>query len=105
LGCNHCDIGHGLATKWDLPVEARDVCRWHHELPKAPQDADLDLITVIHAADALSFMTGFGGVGYFGEVLDELATERMGIDEQELLELAKGLRHTIGQNALAIGCQ
>jgi 2'-5' RNA ligase len=74
-------------------------------LPKAPKNADLDLITVIHAADALSFMIGFGGVGYFGEVLDEQATVRIGISEQDLLELAKGLRQTIGQNALDLGCQ
>lgn len=105
LGCNHCDIGHGLAVKWDLPAATRDVCRWHHEVPKAPKDADVDLITVIHAADALSFMIGFGGVGYPGEVLDERATVCMGISEQELLELAKSLRHPIGENALAIGCQ
>lgn len=105
LGCNHCDIGHGLAVKWDLPVVIRDVCRWHHELPKTPKDVDVDLVTVIHAADALSFMIGFGGVGYYGEVLDELGPVRMGIGEQELLELAKSLRHAIGQNALAIGCR
>lgn len=103
LSCNHCDIGKVVAEKWNLPPAVIDACRWHHELAKAPKDIDGGLNAVIHAADALAYTLGFKGVGYSGEVLDELAAPMLGLDEEELLELAQGLRRSIGQNAVASG--
>lgn len=104
IGSNHCDVGKEIAIRWNLPPVVADTCRWHHELTRAPESIDTGLNTVIHAADALAFMLGFKGVGYIGgEVLDESAPARLGLTEQELLELAKSLTHAIGQNAIASG--
>jgi putative nucleotidyltransferase with HDIG domain len=103
LSCNHCDIGKVVAEKWNLPPAVIDACRWHHELAKAPQSIDTGLNAVIHAADALAYTLGFKGVGYSGEVLDGLAPPLLGLSEQELLELAKASRRSIGQNAVASG--
>jgi hypothetical protein len=64
---------------------------------------DKGLNAVIHAADALAYTLGFKGVGYSGEVLDELAPPLLGLSELELLELAKTARRSIGQNAIASG--
>lgn len=103
LGCNHCDVGKGLAERWHLPAKVADTCRWHHELPKAPEGIDVGLNTAIHVADAMAFKLGFGGVGYHGEVLDPLAVSQLGRSEAELFELASSVRANIGQNAVASG--
>jgi len=103
LGSNHCDVGSEIARRWNLPQIVIDSCRWHHELTEIPEKCDTDMITVMHASDALAYMTGFPGVGYVGEVLHKLAPERLGISAQELYEIAKSVKHIIGQNAIATG--
>jgi putative nucleotidyltransferase with HDIG domain len=103
LSCNHCDIGQVVAEKWSLPQAVIDACRWHHELAKAPKTIDTGLNAVIHTADALAYTLGFKGVGYSGEVLDDLAAPLLGLEEEELLDLAQGLRRSIGLNAVASG--
>jgi putative nucleotidyltransferase with HDIG domain len=104
IGSNHCDVGKEIAIRWNLPPLIADTCRWHHELTKAPENIDTGLNAVIHASDALAFMLGFRGVGYIGgEALDQSAPARLGLTEKELLELAKSVKHAIGQNAIASG--
>ena len=51
----------------------------------------------------MAYALGFKGVGYPGEVLDELAPAKLGLSGQELLDLAGSLRKAIGQNAIASG--
>ncbi len=103
LGCNHCDVGYEMAIKWSLPKTIQDCCRWHHELTKAAEDLDTNMITVIYAADALAYMIGFPGVGYVGEVLDKEAPARLGFSTKELYQLASDVKQTIGKNAAASG--
>ena len=103
LSCNHCDVGKAVAERWKLPQAVVDTCRWHHELEQAPESIDTPLNTVIHAADALAYVIGFNGVGYPGEVLDALAPARLGLSEDELIDLAKDARQEIGRNAIASG--
>jgi putative nucleotidyltransferase with HDIG domain len=103
LGSNHCDVGSEIALRWNLPKIVIDSCRWHHELPEIPDNCDADMIIVMHAADALAYMTGFPGVGYVGEELHELAPSRLGISAEELLDIAKSVKHIIGKNAIATG--
>lgn len=103
LGCNHCDVGFEIAVKWNLPKTIQDCCRWHHELTKATEDLDTNMITIINAADALAYMIGFPGVGYVGEVLDKEAPVRLGISTKELYQMAMGLKQSIGHNAIASG--
>jgi len=103
LGCNHCDVGYEIAVKWNLPKTVGDCCRWHHELTKASEDLDTDMITVINAADALAYMIGFPGVGYVGEVLDKETPARLGFSTKELYQLASDIKQTIGKNAAASG--
>jgi putative nucleotidyltransferase with HDIG domain len=103
LGCNHCDVGSEIALRWKLPEAVIDSCRWHHELPEVPENCNIDMVTVMHASDALAYMIGFPGVGYVGEVLHKLAPARLGISAQELYVIAKSVRHIIGQNAVATG--
>lgn len=103
LGCNHCDVGYEIAVKWNLPKTIQDCCRWHHELTKASEDLDTNMITVINAADALAYMIGFPGVGYVGEVLDKETPARLGFSTKELYQLANEVKQTIGKNAAASG--
>jgi putative nucleotidyltransferase with HDIG domain len=103
LGCNHCDVGYEIAVKWNLPKVIQDCCRWHHELTKASDDLDTNMITVINAADALAYMIGFPGVGYVGEVLDKETPAKLGINTKDLYQMASDVKQSIRQNAIASG--
>jgi|GEM_PF-1119333 len=103
LGCNHCDVGYEIAVKWNLPKTIQDCSRWHHELTKASEDLDTNMITVINAADALAYMIGFPGVNYVGEVLAKEAPSRLGFSTKELYQLANDIKQTIEKNAAASG--
>lgn len=103
LGSNHCDVGRELAGTWNLPVAVEHTCRWHHELSKVPADVDKQLITVLHAADALAYMIGYPGVGYVGEVLDPRSPQQLGATTSELYELALGLKSAIEAQAVTAG--
>ncbi len=103
LGCNHSDVGYEVAVKWNLPETIRDCCRWHHELVKAPNDLNTEMLTIINTADTLAYMIGFPGVGYVGEVFDKDSPARLGFSTNELLELASTVKQAVAKYAIASG--
>jgi len=60
LRFTHGDIGAWLARKWNLPLPYIEVMRFHHFPEEAarqkpePQDDTLNLVRLVHAADAFS---------------------------------------------------
>ncbi|MBL8060394.1 MAG: HDOD domain-containing protein [Chthonomonas sp.] len=57
LGHTHSEIGAHMAENWNLPQEIVEGIKWHHD-PTSAGEAWLP--HVIHLADVLAMMTGFG---------------------------------------------
>jgi putative nucleotidyltransferase with HDIG domain len=86
IGVSHTMVGMKIAEKWNLPEKLVKVIGYHHKpslLPEETSDADRELVTIIHLADAFTMLIGMGigsdGMMYF---LDLKALENMGIDIQ-----------------------
>lgn len=62
IGMNHNQIGVVVAEKWNFPQLLLDVIKYHHDPEKANQDGceDLSLVKIVHFADYLSVMLGYG---------------------------------------------
>lgn len=52
FGSHHAEIGAYLLSLWGLPVPIVDAVAFHHEPASAPEQ-DFNLLTVVHAANAL----------------------------------------------------
>lgn len=56
FGVDHCQAGHLLATRWNLPKMFLDVTAWHHDPPAAGEPAILAVVRrSCRMADALGF--------------------------------------------------
>lgn len=60
LGTSHAEVGELLAKKWNLPEVVEVAARWHHDPENTPDPADQSLVDVVHIADALAHMLGYG---------------------------------------------
>ncbi|MCP4567117.1 MAG: HDOD domain-containing protein [FCB group bacterium] len=58
LGIDHAEVGALIAEHWKFSPAIIDIIRWHHY----PQGAEqiTSAIDIVHAADALCMMEGFG---------------------------------------------
>lgn len=58
LGIDHAEVGALIAGHWKFSPAIIDIIRWHHH----PQGAEkvTSAIDIVHAADALCMMEGFG---------------------------------------------
>lgn len=57
LGVDHCEVGHALAAKWNLPQELRESIRCYSD----PEQAELPfrpLVYCVHAGNVLAMMAG-----------------------------------------------
>lgn len=103
LGTDHAIVGEAVATRWGLPAALAAAARWHH----APMDADAahrDLAAVVHVADGLAHLMGFGAdIGGLRRHLEPAALERLSLDHSgaeriaalalsDILELGRALR-------------
>jgi putative nucleotidyltransferase with HDIG domain len=88
LGTNHAEIGGKILQKWSFPAELVNAVQWHHD----PQACEKDCMfsDIVHVANALGLMTGFGqseeptGVEPFGPVVD-----RLGLKADDLEAMAQ----------------
>jgi len=102
LGCNHNEVGGEIAVKWNLPTVIRQTCRWHHEFASTPKDCDLNLVAVVHLANAFAYIAGFSGGSCMGEVFDPQAQQHLGLTMKQLIEISKGLKPAINEMAASI---
>lgn len=83
LGFDHTQIGHELATRWNLPDEIGYAVRFHH----APSDSDpiSSLVDAVHVGNhlTLSMALGLGGDGAHYR-FDESALFRLGLKTADL---------------------
>jgi len=82
-GFDHTQVGAALGRSWGLPDELVHAIRFHHE----PPDDDLDepLFDVVHCADVLTMLLGYG-VGFDGLSyhLKPASKERLQLDQADL---------------------
>jgi putative nucleotidyltransferase with HDIG domain len=85
LGTDHAEIGGMICDKWDLPDAIGAVVRMHHRPNDAMSDENTVLVDLVHAADCLAHMLGFGtDVGELSRRFDSSVTKRIGIKVQRL---------------------
>ena len=87
LGTNHAEVGALILKRWSLPQDIVKAVQWHH----APEDCGEinSLIDIVHVADVLSLMIGFGvgreGLRYQASIA---ATKRLGLKPSQLEKVA-----------------
>jgi putative nucleotidyltransferase with HDIG domain len=82
LGCDHAQVGAEAARRWSLPEPLVQAIEHHHRPDEVPE---LGLADVVHVADALSVMLGFGvGTDQLMHRCSERALERLGLTQEEL---------------------
>jgi putative nucleotidyltransferase with HDIG domain len=94
LGVDHAEIGAMIAEHWNLPKAIVETIRWHHKPSAATEQSPA--IDVVHVADAVCVMQGFGlgrdGMQYRS---DEAASARLDLTsavlEQATIQLLDAL--------------
>ncbi len=80
LGTDHCEVGAELGQQWDLPDTVIWTARWHHQ-PSEAGDVDSVLVDLVHLADAIAHMFGYGAdVGELSRTIDKEVASRLGFD-------------------------
>ena len=96
LGTNHAEVGGQILHKWSFPAELVNAVQWHHD-PESCENSCV-LSDIVHVANTLGLMTGFGKVEEgpeiepFGPVADRLGFKAKDLDamaEQTLEEIKK----------------
>jgi len=59
LGTNHAELGAIILANWSFPADIISAVQWHHTPDGCEQKTSL--IDIVHVADVLSVMIGFGG--------------------------------------------
>ena len=83
LGFDHAQVGGKVAEKWNFPKELVEAIEYHHTPEKTKEN--LDLVSIVHIADAITMMMGVGlGVDGMAYEFSQIALDRLGIDEVEI---------------------
>lgn len=83
LGFDHAQVGGRVAEKWNFPKELVEAIEYHHTPEKTKEN--LDLVSIVHIADAITMMMGVGlGVDGMAYEFSQIALDRLGIDEVEI---------------------
>jgi HD-like signal output (HDOD) protein len=79
LGGDPAEVGGEVADRWNLPSAIGVTARWHHQPARGPS-GDL-VVSLVHCADALAHMLGFGAdLGGLARRVEPAALERLGLD-------------------------
>lgn len=88
MGTNHCEVGFEIARQWRLPEEVGVVARWHHQPEDAPPN-HAELVAVVHVANAMAHLFGFGtDAGELHRGLSAAAVAKLGLTLGHLETLA-----------------
>jgi putative nucleotidyltransferase with HDIG domain len=94
LGTNHAHIGARILQNWSLPQELVNAVNWHHD----PDQCDhyCLLIDVVHVANILGWMIGYGK-DHNGQPVEPAfeVTERLGIRDGHMEKLAEKTRQEV----------
>ena len=96
LGINHPEVGAILLEEWKLPEEVVGAVRWHQEPEDNDNPGNQLIVDVVHAADALSLMGGFGtGSDGLNYKLSPAVAERLelsnAVAEEAVCKMLEGL--------------
>ncbi|MCP4601417.1 MAG: HDOD domain-containing protein [Proteobacteria bacterium] len=85
LGTDHTEVGELMAEEWNLPQAVEWATRWHHHPDEAPDEADQELVDLVHVADGMAHAFGFGAdVGELKRTMKDGPMERLGLKVQDL---------------------
>lgn len=97
LGCDHAEVGAEAARRWSLPEPLVQAIEHHH---RPDEVAEPGLADVVHVADALSVMLGFGvGADQLMHRCSEGALQRLGLSADEIPLLLVGLADLLAEIA------
>ncbi len=89
LGVQHADIGAEIAKRWNFPDAIIWAIRWHHSPSQLPADVDPLPVCLVHAADGLAHMLGFGfDKGELARAIDPKAIEQLGLKTADIEKAA-----------------
>jgi putative nucleotidyltransferase with HDIG domain len=87
FGMSHAEVGAILAENWKFPKAIINGIRYHHTPEQAKED--IELVSIIHVADSMSVMFGFGsGIDGLAYHLSEEALKVLRLKFSTLYELA-----------------
>ncbi|HJN78079.1 MAG TPA: HDOD domain-containing protein [Myxococcota bacterium] len=88
LGCDHSEVGASVARMWNLPEELVEGIRHHHDPSQAPSGPMQTMADLVHVADALAHMFGFGcDVGGLRRAVQEDSAMRLGLSAEHVDEV------------------
>jgi putative nucleotidyltransferase with HDIG domain len=94
IGISHAEAGAILAENWKFPKAIISAIGYHHTPDKAKEDEDV--VCIVHIADALSFMFGFGdGIDGLAYHLSDNALKKLNLTEKDLYKLSPFLINEI----------
>ncbi len=90
IGTDHAEVGQLMAEEWSLPEEVEWTSRWHHNPDGAPKEVNQVLVDLVHLADCLAHLVGFGAdVGELARKMEEGPMKRLGLKVRDM-ELTAG---------------
>jgi putative nucleotidyltransferase with HDIG domain len=89
LGTTHAEVGGTICDRWRLPPPIAWAARWHHTPTVATAGVDRPLIDLVHLANDLAHLLGFGAdTGELHRSLDESAADRLGLKVKQVEQVA-----------------
>ncbi len=89
LGTDHAEVGLAAAQRWALPPAIGVAARWHHAPLEAPTPEGRAVAGLVHAADCLAHMLGFGAdVGEMRREVDRRVVEMFDLRPARLERVA-----------------
>jgi len=103
LGTDHCEVGHEIARQWRLPAEVAIAARWHHSPMAAPDPGAQRLASLVHVADAMAHLFGYGeDAGDMRRRVDGAVPDLLGLSEDQLAAIAGSTVESIDEFARAL---
>jgi putative nucleotidyltransferase with HDIG domain len=103
LGTDHGEVGHEIARQWRLPPEVAIAARWHHTPMAAPDPAAQRLASLVHVADAMAHMFGYGeDAGDLRRRVDDAVPSLLGLSEDQMAAIAGSTMESIEEFARAL---
>ncbi|MHB8079295.1 MAG: HDOD domain-containing protein [Candidatus Krumholzibacteriia bacterium] len=89
LGTDHAEVGQAAAQRWALPPAIGVAARWHHAPLDAPTPESRVVAGLVHAADGLAHLLGFGtDVGEMRREVDRRVVEMFDLRPARLEKVA-----------------
>ncbi len=102
LGTDHCQVGCALADHWNIPDKLKAAIAYHHNPGDAPYESK-PLAYVVHLADMLAMMQGFGtGADALQYSIDADYTEFVEVVPEKLESLVITIQSDFKNTAAAL---